>query len=109
MRNPTPAFFAATATVFPDAMALMNVCLASAIPFLGRAIFRDGPIEGRDRSTTLTHLAHECRKANLHPKDAMSLLEDADIRWGKYLARGEAGRLELEKLLVRAYGHIPSS
>lgn len=76
---------------------------------LGRTIFRDGPIEGRDRSTTLTHLAHECRKANLHPKDAMTLLEDADIRWGKYLARGEAGRLELEKLLVRAYGHIPSS
>ncbi len=76
---------------------------------LGRAIFRDGPIEGRDRSTTLTHLAHECRKASLHPKDAMSLLEDADLRWGKYLARGEAGRLELEKLLVRAYGHIQSS
>lgn len=76
---------------------------------LGRTIFRDGPIEGRDRSTTLTHLAHECRKASLHPKDAMSLLEDADIRWGKYLARGEAGRIELEKLLVRAYGHIPST
>jgi len=76
---------------------------------LGRAIFRDGPIEGRDRSTTLTHLAHECRKANLHPKDAMSLLEDADIRWGKYMMRGETGRLELEKLLVRAYGHIPST
>lgn len=72
---------------------------------LGRAIFRDGPIEGRDRSTTLTHLAHECRKASLHPKDAMSLLEDADLRWGKYLMRGETGKLELEKLLVRAYGH----
>lgn len=76
---------------------------------LGRAIFRDGPIEGRDRSTTLTHLAHECRKAGLHPKDAMSILEDADLRWGKYLIRGEAGKMELEKLLVRAYGATPST
>lgn len=82
---------------------------ARALTPLGRAIFRDGPIEGRDRSTTLTHLAHECRKANLHPKDAMSLLEDADLRWGKYLIRGDVGRLELEKLLVRAYGAIPST
>ena len=76
---------------------------------LGRTIFRHGPLEGRDRSTTLTHLAHECRKANLNPEDAMSILEDADTRWGKYMIRGEAGRLELEKLLVRAYGHTPSS
>lgn len=76
---------------------------------LGRTIFRDGPLEGRDRSTTLTHLAHECRKANLNPEDAMSILEDADTRWGKYMMRGEAGRLELEKLLVRAYGHTQSS
>jgi hypothetical protein len=76
---------------------------------LGRTIFRDGPIVGRDRSTTLTHLAHECRKANLAPQDAMMILEDADTRWGKYLMRGESGRLELVKLLERAYGHTPSS
>ena len=76
---------------------------------LGRTIFRDGPIVGRDRSTTLTHLAHECRKANLAPQDAMMILEDADTRWGKYLVRGESGRLELVKLMERAYGHTPSS
>lgn len=76
---------------------------------LGRTIFKDGPIVGRDRSTTLAHLAHECRKANLAPEDAMMLLEDADTRWGKYLIRGEAGKRELIKLLERAYGHIPSS
>jgi len=76
---------------------------------LGRAIFRSGPIEGRDRSTTLTHLAHECRKASLNPSDALAILEDADIRWGKYMIRGQAGQKELVKLLERAYGHIPSS
>jgi hypothetical protein len=76
---------------------------------LGRTIFKDGPIVGRDRSTTLTHLAHECRKAGLAPEDALIILEDADTRWGKYLMRGEAGRKELIKLLERAYGHTPSS
>lgn len=76
---------------------------------LGRTIFRDGPIVGRDRSTTLTHLAHECRKAGLAPEDALIILEDADTRWGKYLMRGEAGRRELIKLLERAYGHTQSS
>lgn len=76
---------------------------------LGKTIFRDGPLPGRDRSTTLTHLAHECRKANLAPEDAMILLEDADIRWGKYMMRGEVGKLELQKLLVRAYGPTPST
>lgn len=76
---------------------------------LGRTIFRDGPLVGRDRSSTLTHLAHECRKANLNPEDALLILEDADLRWGKYMMRGEAGKMELQKLLVRAYGHIQST
>jgi hypothetical protein len=75
----------------------------------GRAIFRDGPLAGRDRSSTLTRLAYECRRANLNPADAKRILEDADIRWGKYLARGPSGMAELEKLLVRVYGHTPSS
>lgn len=76
---------------------------------LGRAIFRSGPIEGRDRSTTMTHLAHECRKASLNPNDALRILEDADLRWGKYMVRGQTGQRELVKLLERAYGPTPSS
>lgn len=75
----------------------------------GRAIFRHGPLEGRDRSTTMTHLAYECKKSNLNPADALRILEDADLRWGKYLVRGQSGMVELEKLLVRAYGPIQSS
>lgn len=76
---------------------------------LGRAIFRDGPIEGRDRSTTLAHLAFECRKAMLNPADALRILEDADLRWGKYMTRGTSGHRELEKLMERAYGPTPST
>jgi hypothetical protein len=81
----------------------------SQLTTVGRAIFRDGPLAGRDRSTTLTHLAYECKKSNLNPADALRILEDADLRWGKYLVRGQSGVQELEKLLVRAYGPIQSS
>ncbi len=76
---------------------------------LGRVIFRDGPIEGRDRSTTLTHLAYECVKAGLAPGDALAILEDADLRWGKYLVRGQPGEVELHKLIERAYGHTAAT
>lgn len=75
----------------------------------GRAIFRDGPFEGKDRSSTLTRLVYECRQANLNPADARRILEDADLRWGKYLTRGPSGMVELDKLLVRVYGNIQSS
>lgn len=75
----------------------------------GRAMFRDGPLEGRDRSSTLTRLVYECFRANLNPADAKRILEDADLRWGKYLVRGPSGEAELEKLLVRVYGHTPST
>ena len=71
---------------------------------LGKVIWRDGPLEGRDRSTTLQHLCHESHKAQLQPADALMLLKDADQRWGKYSTRGEAGQTELLKLVQRAYG-----
>jgi len=71
---------------------------------LGKVIWRDGPLEGRDRSTTLQHLCHESHKAQLQPADALMLLKDADQRWGKYSTRGEAGQMELLKLVQRAYG-----
>lgn len=82
---------------------------ARGLTALGRTIFRHGPIEGRDRSTTLAHLAHECFKSGLPPEDGLMLLEDADLRWGKYSMRGETGQLELVKLVQRAYGVIPST
>ena len=78
---------------------------ASMLTPLGKVIYRDGPIEGRDRSTTLTHLAHECHKAGLAPGDALKVLEAADWKWGKkYVLRRDGGVQELTKLVVRAYG-----
>lgn len=75
---------------------------------LGRLIFRHGPPSGRgDRSTSLASLAHTCYDSGLAASDALALLEDADLRWGKFLMRGEQGRNELLKLVQRAYGHTP--
>lgn len=71
---------------------------------LGWTIFQQGPLEGRDRSTTLAHLTHECAKSGITAGEALKILEDADLRWGKYLARGMRGQQELEKLVLRAYG-----
>jgi hypothetical protein len=70
---------------------------------VGRAIFKDGPLPDRDRSTTLLRLVYECHGAGLAPEDCFLLLEDADLRWGKYLMRPN-GRIELEKLVARVYG-----
>jgi hypothetical protein len=71
---------------------------------LGWTIFKAGPLEGRDRSTTLSHLAHESVKSGLSPADTLVVLMDADVRWGKYTARGEEGIRELEKLVTRVHG-----
>jgi hypothetical protein len=71
---------------------------------LGWTIFQHGPLEGRDRSTTLAHLTHECVKSGIAAGDALKIMEDADLRWGKYMMRGPSGLQELEKLIVRAYG-----
>jgi hypothetical protein len=77
---------------------------------LGRLIFRHGPPTGRgDRSTSLASLAHTCHDSGLAASDALSLLEDADLRWGKFMMRGEAGRNELVKIVQRVYGHTPAT
>lgn len=76
---------------------------------LGKIIYRDGPLEGRDRSSAITHLAYECQRAALSPSDALLVLQEADWRWGKYMSRGASGERELVKLVERVYGHTPSS
>lgn len=74
---------------------------------VGKMIFRDGPLEGRDRSTTLYRFVAECHKAGLAPEDCRVLLEDADLRWGKFMERGPKGEQELEKMIGRLYGFTP--
>lgn len=82
---------------------------ASRLPALGRIIFRDGPRPEGDRSLTLLRLAHHCHEAGLAPEDCLLLLEDADLRWGKFMIRGASGERELHKLVAKVYGVTPSS
>lgn len=71
---------------------------------LARVIWKQGPLEGQDRSTALTRLAHVCFRSGISPSMATVIVVDADKRWGKYHARGDAGRSEIEKIILRAYG-----
>jgi len=70
---------------------------------LARIIWRDGPLEGQDRSTALMRLAHVCFRANISPSMCTVIVVDADKRWGKYHRRGDAGTEEIRKIVERAY------
>lgn len=70
---------------------------------LGKVIWRDGPLQGRDRSTTLARLGHECVRSGMNPSDTKVVLQDADRRWGKYHLRADGGELEIDKLVQRVF------
>ena len=69
---------------------------------LGKVIWRDGPLEGNDRSRTLTKLGHECVRSGLNPSQTKTIIKTADIRWGKYHLRTN-GEDEIDKLVVRVH------
>lgn len=79
---------------------------AARLDRVGKAIFTYGPMPDRDRSTTLLRLAHRCAEAGLAIEDCLLLMEDADLRWGKFMTRPN-GRNELIKLMTKAYGTAP--
>ncbi len=81
---------------------------AAALSPLGRVIFRDGPLPDRDRSSTLLRLAYECHTAGLAPEDCLLIMEDADLRWGKFMIRPN-GQQELVKMIWKAYGCTPNT
>lgn len=87
-----------------DAMADENLEEALRVTSqLARVIWKQGPLEGQDRSTALTRLAHVCFRSGITPSMANVIVIDADKRWGKYHLRGEAGLTEIRKIIERAY------
>lgn len=70
---------------------------------LARVIWRQGPLEGQDRSTALMRLAHVCFRSGVTPSMTKVIVTDADRRWGKYHLRGDAGVAEIQKIVERAY------
>lgn len=90
-----------TATVVYETAPSVKEALRQLSP-LGKVIWRDGPLEGRDRSSTLTKLAHECVRSGMDPSSTKVVITDADLRWGKYHMRPN-GEMEIDKLVVRVF------
>lgn len=70
---------------------------------LGYVIWRDGPLEGNDRSRTLMRLAHLCRDSGLTPSQAVVVVRDADRRWGKFHDRADCDE-QITNMVTRAFG-----
>ena len=77
--------------------------LAKRLNGLGFTIWRDGALDGGDRSNTLLRLAYQCQASSLSAGEALAIVADADTRIGKYVGRPDAQRYYLEKV-ERAYG-----
>ncbi len=90
-----------TATVIYETAPSVKEALTQLSP-LGKVIWRDGPLEGRDRSSTLTKLGHECVRSGMDPSSTKVIVTDADLRWGKYHLRPN-GEYEIDKLVVRVF------
>jgi hypothetical protein len=69
------------------------------IPYV---MWRDGPMEGNDRSSTLFRLSCKMRDAGLDPAEALVVLRSADQRWGKFHLRPD-GEAELAKIVERSF------
>ena len=70
---------------------------------LTKTIIEGGPLEGADRSGTLFKLAVKlCGEAALSDSERLDLLIDADLRWGKFMARPD-GEQRLQKMLDDAW------
>jgi hypothetical protein len=65
-------------------------------------ILNDGPLDGSDRSSTLVRLASRLRADGLMPAETLSVLIEADKKWGKYHAR-ENGEMYLEQIVMKVY------
>jgi hypothetical protein len=69
---------------------------------LAKVIWRDGPLAGNDRSSTLARLGFECAETGLNPSQTKIVLQTADKRWGKYHLRPN-GETEIDKLVIRVH------
>ena len=65
-------------------------------------IFRDGPLEGSDRSSTLFKLVALMRQEGFAPDEAFVVLQEADARWGKFWDRAD-GEDRLWEMVERIY------
>jgi len=65
-------------------------------------IMSNGPLEGSDRSSTLVRLAYRLRSDGLLPAETLTMLIEADKKWGKFHDR-EDGIMHLESIVMKVY------
>ena len=66
-------------------------------------LWREGPLDGGDRSNVLCRLAYRLHDEGLNANEAFTVVKDADKRWGKFHSR-EDGDEQLLKIVRMAYG-----
>jgi len=65
-------------------------------------IWKDGPLPGSDRSSTLARLAYECAERGITATQAFAVVKSADERWGKFSERADCQE-QLARFIDRAY------
>jgi hypothetical protein len=65
-------------------------------------IWKDGPLEGRDRSNTLAKLAYRLHDTAIAMPVAFAVVRDADVRWGKFSDRPDCDA-QIMSIVERAY------
>lgn len=68
---------------------------------LAYTIYKNGPLPGSDRSTTLFRLAAKALECGLSAVDVLTIMLDADNRWGKFAGRSDQ-EAQLIKIIERA-------
>lgn len=73
------------------------------VPGYPYQIWKNGPLEGSDRSSTLFRLAYRLSNTCLTASESFAILKSADERWGKFHLRSD-GDNELLKMIHTAFG-----
>lgn len=86
--------------------AVMTASVQEALDYVDAyvaTIWRNGPLDGRDRSNTLCKMVHKMHQGNVPMNYAYTILKDADKRWGKFHLRVDCVE-QLVKIVEDIYG-----
>jgi len=86
----------------PAQLKVATSTLTNRLNPLAWTIYEEGPLDGNDRSGTLIRLANCCKESGLSPQEALTIVTDADRRWGKYSNRPDA-MTRLQDVVRRGY------
>lgn len=76
--------------------------IISMLSGIAHTIWKDGPLEGRDRSNTLAKLAYTLQQDGIQMPAAFAVVKDADARWGKFADRPDCDD-QIMRFVERAY------